>query len=366
MRHWSTVVSTSDFAITAEAVSPRSITILPTYRCSAACDQCCFESNPRLRHRLDLQTILCRIDEAVTSFPELELVVFSGGEVFLLKEDLFTAIEHAHARGMSVRCVTNAFWGKRPGHAQEIAERLVDVGCSEVNISTGRDHQQWVPFEAIENACEALINAGMTTLVTIESDAADSSCLTAALKSPTLSHLLRTNPLLFTIQCNSWMPFNSEYVERGAAQGLEALKEGCTQIFSNVVVNPYDELAACCGLTFEHIPELKLGHLSNAGMRQLYDASLQDFLKIWIHVDGPGTILRKLFGDTINEKFSEVRHICQACAILHKDEVVRDMLRMRYHEFVSEVLLRWNARIALRTLETGRHGASQQFEEQSV
>ena len=342
--------------INAEAVSPRSITILPTYRCNASCEQCCFESNPRLRHRLELRTILQRIDDAVAAFPDLELVVFSGGEVFLLKDDLFAAIAHAHAHGLAVRCVTNAFWGKRPAHAQTTAERLRASGCTEVNISTGRDHQRWVDFATVENACAALVDAGLSTLVTVEADAADSQCLRTALDSAVFSRLLRTQPLLFSVQCNSWMPFNTDYVERGVPQGLAALTEGCTQLFTNVVVNPYDELAACCGLTFEHIPELKLGQIHDTGMRALYDESLQDFLKIWIHVDGPGTILRKLFGTEIDQELADVRHICQACAVLHQNPAVRKALRERYHEFMPEVLLRWNARVALRRLEASQQG----------
>ncbi len=337
--------------IDASTMSPRSVTILPTYRCTAACGQCCFESNPRLRHRLDLDTILARIDEAVQAFPELELVVFSGGEAFLLKDDLFVAIAHASAYGKAVRCVSNGFWGKRPAHAAATAVRLVQAGCSEVNISTGRDHQEWVGFDAVENASQALVQAGLRTLVTVETDAQDSACMAAALHSPVFKRLLQEQPELFSLQCNSWMPFNDRYAERGEAQGLAALKEGCSQLFSNVVVNPYDELAACCGLTFEHIPELKLGGLEARGMRQLYEESLQDFLKIWIHIDGPGEILRKLFGPEIDAELPDIRHICQACTILHKAPKVREAVRARYHEFAPEVLLRWHARVALRNFE---------------
>jgi hypothetical protein len=224
--------------INADSVSPRSVTILPTYRCTAACEQCCFESNPRLRHRLPLATIVRRIDEAADAFPDLQLVVFSGGEVFLLKDDLFTAIAHAHGRGLSVRCVTNGFWGKRLVHAHSTAQRLVQSGCTEINISTGRDHQRWVAFDSVENACEALVDAGLSTLVTVETDAADSSCLRSAVESPRLSLLLRRYPLLFSLQCNSWMPFNGDYVERGAPQGLAALNEGCTRMALTLAFQP--------------------------------------------------------------------------------------------------------------------------------
>jgi hypothetical protein len=340
--------------IDAAAYSPRSLTIIPTYRCTAQCDQCCFESNPTLRHRLSLETIKSRIDEAVHSFPDLQVIVFSGGEVFLLKDDLYAAIAHAVSHGKRVRCVTNASWGKRDSHAAEVAEKLASAGISEINISTGLDHQKWVPFTSIENACSALVKAEICTLVTIEADSNNSHCLQTALASSIITELLRDYPLLFSLQSNSWMPFHDGYDERGQASGLAALTDGCSQLFGNIVVNPYDELAACCGLTFEHIPELKLGRLSNGCMQRMYEDSFEDFLKIWIHIDGPGTIIRKLFGESANDYYLNIRHICQACAILHKDEKIRDTLRDRYKEFVPDVMARWYARITLRTIESSR------------
>ena len=36
---------------------PTHLTILPTYRCTAACAQCCFESNPHVQGRIPLPRI---------------------------------------------------------------------------------------------------------------------------------------------------------------------------------------------------------------------------------------------------------------------------------------------------------------------
>ena len=58
---------------------PTHLTILPTYRCTAACAQCCFESNPHVQGRIPLPRILDYIDQAAGEFPTLRLVVFSGG-----------------------------------------------------------------------------------------------------------------------------------------------------------------------------------------------------------------------------------------------------------------------------------------------
>jgi hypothetical protein len=339
---------------------PESLTILPTYRCNAECSECCFESNPRIRGRLSLDTIKQRITEAHEAFPNLKLIVFSGGEAFLLKDDLFAAIAHANQLGLSTRCVTNAFWGKTPRSARATVDKLVAAGINEVNISTGADHQEWVPFSSVENAIQALTDAGVFTLVTIEKDGSGTNCYGHAMASPLVMRLLREEPLKFSLQCNSWMPFHENYQDRGEPAGLSALTTGCTQVFHNLVVTPHDQLAACCGLTFEHIPEMKLGSLGAASMSSMFDEALRDFLKIWIHLDGPGNILRRLFGDDIDEELRHIRHICQACSVLHLHPVVRAELQKRYQEFVPDVLSRFNLKMAVhrREVQALRQAAS--------
>ena len=264
---------------------------------------------------------------------------------------LFLAISHARSLGLRVRCVTNAFWGKTSRMARRNVASLLEAGVSEINISTGADHQEHVPFESIENACEALVTAGVMTLVTVEKDSPKTNCLQRATSSERLRQVLERHPRLFSIQCNSWMPFHAGYVERGAPAGLESLTDGCNQIFNNLVVTPYGRLAACCGLTFEHIPELTLGDLNAEEMQGLFNSALNDFLKVWIHLDGPATILRKLFGDKINDELKEVRHICQACAVLHLHPKVRSELSSRYQVFVPDVLARFALKVEIRRRE---------------
>jgi hypothetical protein len=301
--------------------------------------------------RLELNEIIDTIDRARAAFPSLQLLVLSGGEAFLLKDDLFLAIAHARSLGLRVRCVTNAFWGKTSRTTGRTVARLLHADVSEVNISTGADHQEHVPFESVENACEALVAGGIRTLVTVEKDSSKTNCLLRARLSKRLRLLQDQYSQLFSIQSNSWMPFHEDYVERGLPAGLKSLTDGCSQIFSNLVVTPYGRLAACCGLTFEHIPELTLGNLNAEEMPSLFDNALNDFLKVWIHLDGPATILRALFGEEINDELKEVRHICQACAVLHLHPKVRSELLCKYQEFVPDVLARFALKIEIRRRE---------------
>ena len=88
---------------------PSALTILPTYQCTAACKNCCFGCTPNIKGRIPQDRLLSYIGEA-KKIPSLRLVVFSGGECFLLGEDLDEAIGLASGKDVITRCVTNGYW----------------------------------------------------------------------------------------------------------------------------------------------------------------------------------------------------------------------------------------------------------------
>lgn len=321
-----------------------SITIIPTYRCTAECSQCCFESNPRLRARIDVNKIKDAIDQATALFKNLSTVVFSGGEVFLLKEELFDSIYYAKSKGLFVRCITNASWAMSTKKAEIIAKKLASSRVDEINISTGLDHQQFVTQETVINACVALQKENIFTLVTIEADTEGSKCFDNFMSDTKVCELLVNNRAGFLVQKNTWMKFHDNYENRMQSVGLSRLRGGCDQVMRNIVITPYHEVSVCCGLTFEHIPEMKIGCLDDSPMQEVVTNGFNDFVKIWLSVDGPATILESLFGDEANEEFGKMSHICEACSILHKNPKCRKTLLEKYEEFVPSVM----ARFALR------------------
>lgn len=334
----------------AESTLPHTLTILATYQCTAACKQCCFESSPDVQGRLSREQILNRITEAKQSFAGLKLVVFSGGEAFLLKDDLYAAIELATSFGLMTRVVTNASWGKNTEHAFKTAERLKQAGITEINISTGADHQEWVPVASIVNAAFALTKTGIPTLITVESETKESDCTGEITRHPMIREALLTE--ILQIQSNSWMPFSEDAGQRKNFLSEHLLESGCNQIFETIVVTPHSNLSACCGLTLEHIPEMRLGHISdNFSMRDLFLSQSDDFLKYWIHVDGPYSIIKRLLGGRSEDILKNVVHICQACVVLHQNPLVREALAARYSEFVPEIMTRFSLEASMQRRE---------------
>ncbi|MDP6416686.1 MAG: radical SAM protein, partial [Gammaproteobacteria bacterium] len=233
------------------------------------------------------------------------------------------------------------FWGKTQNTCLEVVRQLVPAGIDEINISTGRDHQEWIPVQSVIRAAKMLVENNIVTVVVVEIDAPGSECLQQLMDKPDIRHLLQ-RPILFRLQSNSWMPFRETSPARRDLQDKSELLSGCKQLFHNVTLTPRGELAACCGLTFEHIPEMKLGKQPvTIPMAAKYYDQLKDFLKIWIKVDGPYTIIRRLFGDAVQDDLQDVVHICQACAILHQHPEIRVRMQQRYMEFMPEVMSRF-------------------------
>lgn len=273
------------------------------------------------------------------------MIVFSGGEAFLLKDDLYEAIRFAADLGKATRVVTNGFWGKTLERARGCARKLREAGISEMNISTGLDHAEFVPVDSVVRAASALADEAIRTLVTVEADGSRNEIHAKIASDPSLLNAIESG--LVSLQVNSWMPFHEDAPSRDhdIQAMLPELASGCGQIFETLVVTPHDNLSACCGLTLEHIPEMRLGSLAAPGaqMKAMYERQYGDFLKYWIRVDGPYTIIRRVMGsEDADEILRGVVHKCQACAILHQSEKVRAALKARYGDFVEEVLVRFS------------------------
>lgn len=330
-------------------ISPHSITILPSYNCTAACENCCFDCHPGIKERLSLSQMLTFIDEA-TKFKTVKLLVFSGGECFLLGNDLDTAIAYATQKGLHTRCVTNGYWAKNENKAFERLAKLKDSGLKEINFSTGDFHQEFVPQSVIINGVVQAINLGFTTVVMVELRKERKVDAASILSDSRILDILRhpDKGKLLKILESPWMPMSIKEViaqERSTFLSKENVHEKtpCDSILNTIVLTPHHHLGICCGLTRELIPELNLGLAGKYNLVELYNKSINDFMKIWIYVEGPERILAWAASKdpSIDWEF-KYAHNCHACLALFQDEKVRNAILQHYHEKVSQILLRFN------------------------
>ncbi|MBV8726524.1 MAG: radical SAM protein [Candidatus Eremiobacteraeota bacterium] len=327
---------------------PSCLTILPTYRCTAACENCCFGSHPWVQGRIPQADILRYIDEAA-ALETIDNVVFSGGECFLLGDDLYEAIGRASSLGLGTRCVTNGYWAASLPAAQRILKKCRDAGLSEINFSTGDEHAKFVPIENILHGSRAAQEVAIGVWLMVELSGKRKVSKSTLVEHPLAIQYFGDGGIADIINESPWISMD-EGVDPVVPHGEYLLnrdnvsqRSGCNSILSTLVVTPQKNLKACCGITSEQIPEVRLGNLDDARMHDMYRDAEQDFLKLWLAVEGPEKILAwSAEHDPTIEWENRFAHQCDACRFMYKDEKVQRVIEEHYQERLHDVLLRYS------------------------
>src|SRR5215469_6384658 len=120
-------------------IRPLTLSLITTHQCTAACDHCCFHCTPRVTKAIPHDRLRSLIGETA-ELPSIRLVVFTGGECFLLGNVLNELIKRATDRGLMTRCVTNGYWATSRNAAKQRIAEVAAAGLKEINISTGTFH----------------------------------------------------------------------------------------------------------------------------------------------------------------------------------------------------------------------------------
>lgn len=326
-------------------IPPKTLTFLTTFRCTATCKNCCFECNPNLTQRLTLDEMKEYVDQVLIYYAEsLKVLVLTGGECFLLGEDLAKIIEYATSKNLITRVVTNGYWAKTYQKAYEILAELREKGLKEINFSTGDDHQQWVPYENIVNGCMASMDLGLLCIVNVEThdqSKFDANTFTEDYQlRPYFDSKKYDKPL--RIDKGIWIPFDKE---TSVSYDTIEMKEDithkrCTSLFNNIPINPYSNMSACCGLTSERIKSFRLGSVKLYSVKDMYESQFRDLLKIWLFVEGPYSVLRYIYGKRTIDK-PIMGHTCYVCAEIFKDNDNIECIKDNYNEIMSSVMFKY-------------------------
>lgn len=326
-------------------IPPKTIALCTTYQCTSACKNCCFQCNPSVKDRLTLLQMKDYVDQAMVYYGDsLEVLVLTGGECFLLGNDIVEIVEYGVSKELIVRIVTNGYWAKTYEDAYDILSNLRNKGLKELNFSTGDDHQEWVDYENIVNGCMAAMDLGLTCFVNVEIHDNCSFNGDMLQNDPRLVDYFDvtkySKPL--RIERGIWIPFvennNISYDKLNQKEDLN--KKRCSSLFTTLPITPYSQLMSCCGLTCEYITPFRLGNLQNKTIKELYESQFRDFLKIWLFVDGPYAVLQYLY-DKRGIKRNLKGHICYMCAEIFKDENNIKYINDNYDTIMPSIMLKY-------------------------
>jgi hypothetical protein len=325
--------------------SEKTLSIMPTFRCTAACQDCGTMSNPRQEARLDWDVIFEAIEQAAGA--GYRVVVFTGGEPTLAGPRLADAIRSAVSRGLHTRMVTNAHWANSDETASDRVRVYADAGLREINFSTGDEHVRFVPLDYIFRATQAAAQHGLTIAIMIEQKSGRSLTLDSVLNDPRLVRTLREFPSAeIRVIESPWMPLDPD-AKHQYPEGMTAnrknisMRTGCPSVLSTTTLQADGRLAACCGLGIRLVPELQLGRFPELPLAEADRIAGNDFLKRWIRTDGPESILAwaAQYDESILWE-NRYAHQCQACLRLYTDRRVRKVIADHYQEKIVDVLFR--------------------------
>jgi len=347
--------------------APRILSLITTHRCTAACEHCCFACSPEVSSAIPLPRLRALIEETA-EVPSIRLVVFTGGECFLLGRHLDALLGRCRDLGLATRCVSNGSWATSPAAAAARVRRLKAAGLGELNLSTGVFHARFVPWERVLWGAAAAAAADIGVVINIEAFEGASFPGDALADHPELQPFLAGDRV--RINRGAWIPNGGEWGGCPAPDGArlthgegylrfrgEAGRTPCPSSLRVVSVNPSQDLISCCGLNLEHIPELHVASLRERSLAQALESVQPDLLKMWIHVEGPERVL-----DFVKEKLPDFQlpldsaHICHTCQYLFRSPEALAVLRVCQEEVEARILERYLLRAAGDELVAGLGG----------
>ena len=321
----------------------KTLSIMPTYTCPAACLHCGSLSSPQERTVLPRAAILRTIDEAAAlGFCN---VVFTGGEATLRWDDLLAGLRHATALGLPTRLVSNAHWATSAETAAARIEALIAAGLCEINYSTGDEHVRFIPLDRVARAIVAAVERDLPVWVVVELRK-ERRVTRADLEAHELiAGLPAGQRALLTIYEGPWMPLDPGMVERyepGLAVDRENLpgRTGCDSVLQTYTLQADGRIAACCGIGQRLIPELTVGRAEGEGaLAAAMTAAESDLLKLWVRYLGPEKLLEwARQRDPSIAWEGRYAHHCQACARVYRDPQVARLVREHYAEMVAPII----------------------------
>jgi hypothetical protein len=336
-----------------------SLVLSVTYRCPIKCNYCGAECSPDNTERLSIAEIESFINQ-VYSFGKLRLVVFTGGEPFLLGNDLLHSVEYCSKKGLTTRIVTNAFWARNRKLAEKMIKKCVDAGLSEINLSCDDYHQEFIPLDYVKYANEACSKYKLPCLIghkvmkgckiTLEyldeyfgyplsrfdsqKMNPDNNVISSGYTVPVARnmHMISDIDILYPDSEHHWMG-------------------PCTSIFKHVIITPLKELSICCGMIPRNVPEIFFGPINDkTTLNELIVLAHNDLIVNWLALEGPYGMMKFILRKDPKIKFrKKYVNNCHLCSEILSRKECREIISEYGHEKSFEIYLERSLYDCLRT-----------------
>lgn len=319
--------------MTITPIKPSGIVLLTTLRCTAACDNCCFGCTPKQGRTMTLDEMKNYVDMSLAAYPDtISSLDLTGGECMLLGKDIERIMSYAKSKGLKSSMVSNAFWATDYDKAYSTLKRLKRCGLTKVSFSTGADHNRYVPWMNVRNASVAASRLGMETELRVELQFGHMEIARELENDKDILELKNQGILKFSM--NTWMNYSKDNRERNRKMRYigSVKKNSCQSLFQSIIINPYGEVYACCGIGVCHIPQMRLGNVYQEPVNVIYERAFEDFMKVWLFVDGPDAVLKYVHQKTGQKFPCHTSHLCDICRAIFRDKTIIPLINENFYD----------------------------------
>lgn len=327
-------------------IKPTGITLIATLRCSAACDNCCFGCNPAQGRSMTYDQMQSYVDMSLEAYPDsINRFSLTGGECMLLKKDVGRILSYCSGKGLECFMVSNAYWATDYEKARKILRHLQRCGLNSVAFSTGEDHDKYVPWTNVRNAVAAAAHLGLSPELRYEDRPGRTAILQCLEADEQVGPLIKTHHI--RVSKSTWMNFNNNgpksRVWKIPFREHEGMG-GCKSLFQDVIINPYGEVYACCGIGVCRIPQMRIGNVNREPIKAIYEHAFEDFLKIWLYMEGPNAVLKYVHEKTGQKKFNwHTSHNCDICRAIFTDGEIIPCIRENFYDAAYFPMMTYNS-----------------------
>lgn len=274
------------------------------------------------------------VDKILEAYPDtISTFDLTGGECMLLGRDVDKIFSYATSKGLTCSMVSNAFWAADYEKAFKTLKRLKRNGLRSVSFSTGDDHNRYVPWMNVRNASVAAARLGLKTELRIEGVFGRNDITDGLDSDAEIVTLIQQRKL--SISRSPWM----EYYNKGKKirnWRISFYDTGehrrCGTLFQNIIINPYGEVYACCGIGVCHIPQMRLGNINHEPIKAIYERAFEDFLKVWLFMEGPEKILKFVHEKTGQKFLWHTTHMCDICRVIFTDKSIIPLIKDNFYD----------------------------------
>lgn len=320
---------------------PFELVLITTTRCNLACRECCFGCRPENRAAMDFEQMKNYIDTCLEAYPDsLRILSITGGECMLIEEDVMRAIEYASSKGIKTNMITNGFWAKSYKKAYETIKKLKSLGLYDIAVSTGDRNQIYDTFRGCRNVVVAAARLGIGAEIRLFVNFGKSDYLQLLNNDKILTKLIKQERIRYVIL--DWSKDFSNETTNGRLHPTRCRPwnngKPCDSLFKSIILTPYGDVMACCGISCARIPYMRLGNINeDCGIRAIYNRAFADALKVWLHKKGPGAILRYIYDHTDLRIHHTHGTRCLQCQEIFENPKILPFLKQSYHDWRSEI-----------------------------